>query len=71
MPHTFVYGLEVDVAVRRPAYGRNIVTHGVVVAIEDQPSLTRADNEARRTAAYMCWNKGPVVTATRIIWAVL
>lgn len=66
-----LYGMEVDVAVRRPPSPANVVTHGVVVTVADRESFSRADNEARLVAAYMCDKKGVMVTAVRIIWVVL
>ena len=61
-----VYELEVDVATRRPPTPANTRTHHVTIAVIDQGSWTRADNEARTLGALMCHRRGPMVTAVRI-----
>jgi hypothetical protein len=63
-----VYELEVDVVRHRDQRPWVARTHYVTVAVDDQPSLTRADNEARNLAAWMCWHvRGEMVTAARIV----
>lgn len=63
-----VYELEVDVVRDRSSRPWRERTHYVQVGVEDQPSLTRADTEARNLAAWMCWHvRGEMVTAVRIV----
>ena len=62
------YDLEVDVVRDRDARPWLARTHYVTVAVDDRPSLTSADNEARNLAAWMCWHvRGEMVTAVRIM----
>jgi hypothetical protein len=63
-----VYDLEVDVVRDRAVRPWRERTHYVTVAVDDQPNLTIADNEARNLAAWMCWHvRGNMVTAVRIV----
>lgn len=63
-----VYELEVDVVRDRDRRPWTTRTHHVTVAVPDQENLTRADNEARNLAAWMCWHvRGNMVTGVRII----
>lgn len=65
---SLVYVLEVDVVPDRSSRPWRERTHYVTVAVADRDSLTRADNEARRLAAWMCWHvRGEMVTAVRIV----
>lgn len=67
-----IYDLEVDVVRDRDSRPWRERTHFVQVAVDDQPSLTRAETEARNLAAWMCWHvRGQMVTAVRITGAVL
>jgi hypothetical protein len=64
---SLVYDLEVDVARRRPPTPANTVTHHVRIAVDDRASLSSADNEARTLGALLCYRRGPMVTAVRIV----
>ena len=66
---TVLFDLEVDVAVQRPPTPANTRTHHVQVAVPDSPGFTRAENQARTLAALMCYRRGPMVTAVRIVTA--
>lgn len=67
-----IFDLEVDVVRERDTRPWRERTHYVQVAVEDRPSLTRAENEARNLAAWMCWHvRGEMVTAVRIVGAEL
>lgn len=61
-----IYEMEVDVAIRRPPIPANVRTTFVRLAVPNQPSLTRADNEARLVGAWMGHRHGEIVTAVRI-----
>jgi len=72
MPSDLIYDLEVDVVVDRSSRPWRERTHHVRLAIPDQPSLTRAEIEARNLAAWMVWGvRGDLVTTVRIVGAVL
>lgn len=62
------FDLEVDVS-DRPLAGARVRTHHVRIAVEDRPSLARAENEARFFAAAMGQARGDMVTAVRITGA--
>jgi hypothetical protein len=64
---SLVYELEVDVVRDRDDRPWRERTHHVTVAVPDQPSLTRADNEARNLATAMGHARGSMVTAVRIV----
>jgi hypothetical protein len=62
-----IFDLEVDVVRNRDRRPWKARTHFVRVAVEDQPSWSRMENEARNLAAWMCWHvRGNMVTAVRI-----
>lgn len=62
-----MFDLEVDVVRNRDVRPWRARTHFVRVAVPDQPSWTRMENEARNLAAWMCWHvRGNMVTAVRI-----
>lgn len=72
MSDALVYDMEVDVVRDRGARPWKVRTHHVRVAVDDQPNLTVAENEARNLAAWMCWHvRGNMVTAVRIVSAEL
>lgn len=72
MAASLVFDLEVDVVRDRSIRPWREWVHHVRVAVDDQPSLTRAENEARNLAAWMCWHvRGEMVTAVRIVSAEL
>jgi hypothetical protein len=63
-----LYELEVDVARVRPPTPANIRTHYVTVDVEEKRlGMTAEDNEARTLGALMCYRRGPMVTAVRIV----
>lgn len=65
-----VFDLEVDVVRDRDVHPWRTRTHFVTVAVEDQSSFSRMENEARNLAAWMCWHvRGNMVTAARIVRA--
>lgn len=69
---SLIFDLEVDVVRERDVRPWRERTHHVRVAVDDRPSLTSAENEARNLAAWMCWHvRGEMVTAVRITGAVL
>jgi hypothetical protein len=62
------FQVEVDVVQDRSTRPWTTRTHYVTVAIEDQPSWTRMEIEARTYAAFMCWGvRGESVDGVRII----
>lgn len=68
MSDVLVYDLEVDVVRDRDDRPWRERTHHVRVAVDDRPSLTCADIEARNLAAWMCSHvRGSMVTAVRIM----
>lgn len=68
MSEPAVFDLEVDVVRRRGHRPWRERTHYVSVAVEDRPSWTCMENEARNLAAWMCWHvRGEMVTAVRIV----
>lgn len=72
MAQMLIYDLEVDVVRERDTHPWRERTHFVRVAVDDQPSLTRAEIEARNLGAWMCWHiRGEMVTAVRIVGAEL
>lgn len=66
-----IFDMEADVALRRPPTPANTRTWFSRIAVTDRPSLTSAENEARTLAAQMAHRHGPMVTAVRIVGAVL
>lgn len=66
-----IFDLEVDVVPDRDSRPWRERTHFVQVAVEDRPSLTVAENEARNLAAAMGFARGGMVTAVRIVAAEL
>lgn len=67
-----IFDLEVDVADRPLVTGLpRARTHHVRIAVEDRPSLTSAENEARFFATALGQVRGDMVTAVRIIGAEL
>ena len=68
MSDSLIYQIEVDVVRHRDQRPWRARTHHVTVAVDDRPSLTSADIEARNLAAWMCWHvRGEMVTAARIV----
>lgn len=64
----FIYDLEVDVVRRRDERPWRERTHYVRLVVDEQDNLTRADNEARNLAVWMCWHvRGDMVTGARIV----
>lgn len=62
-----VFELEVDVVRRRDVRPWRERTHYVTVDVDDRPSWSAMENEARNVAAWMCWHvRGDMVTAARI-----
>lgn len=66
-----VFQMDVDIAVRRPPIPANTVTINSIVPVEDRPSITSMENEARTTAALMAMVWGPMVIDVRIVRAEL
>jgi hypothetical protein len=64
-----IFDMEVDVAIARPPIPANIRTTFMRIAVEDHPSWSRVENEARNTAALMAHRHGEIVTAVRIVGA--
>lgn len=63
-----IFSLEVDVVRDRSARPWRARTHYVTVVVDDRPSWTAAENEARNLAAWMTWHvRGEMVTAVRIV----
>lgn len=68
MSATAVFECEVDVVRDRDVRPWQARTHHVTVAVEDRPSWSVMENEARNLAAWMCWHvRGNMVTAVRIV----
>lgn len=62
------FDLEVDVVQDRSSRPWRERTHHVFVEVPEMPSWTAMENEARNTAAWMCWHiRGEMVTAVRIV----
>lgn len=67
MADLLVFDCEVDVVVDRDRRPWRERTHYVSVLVEERPSWTATENEARNLAAWMCWHvRGNMVTTVRI-----